>query len=180
MIPKPVSTHSWASPRTPWGRAAGGFGPPAAAGRRTARLRGPAAARGPAGLGGRRTRDGRRRRRRRHRARRTLPSKGADALGSARRTVKSQVVLSAALCCAGRLDTAREVADAAFAETARFGLIPLRWALGCLLADIGSTTHSAPQVAAIRDDAAGYSATRRRRVVASLSRFTPSRSLVFI
>lgn len=78
----------------------------------------------------------------------------ADALGSARHTVKSQVVLSAALCCAGCLDTAREVADAAFAETARFGLIPLRWALGCLLADIGSTTHSAPQVAAIRDDAA--------------------------
>lgn len=78
----------------------------------------------------------------------------ADTLGSARHTVKSQVVLSAALCCAGRLDTARDIADAAFAETARFGLIPLRWALGCLLADIGSTTHSAPQVAAIRDDAA--------------------------
>ena len=78
----------------------------------------------------------------------------ADTLGSARHTVKSQVVLSAALCCAGRLDTAREVADAAFAETARFGLIPLRWALGCLLADIGSTTHSAPHVAAVRDAAA--------------------------
>jgi hypothetical protein len=78
----------------------------------------------------------------------------ADTLGSARHTVKSQVVLSAALCCAGRLDAAREVADAAFAETDRFGLIPLRWALGCLLADIGSTTHSAPQVAAIRDAAA--------------------------
>lgn len=78
----------------------------------------------------------------------------ADTLGSARHTVKSQVVLSAALCCAGRLDAAREVADAAFAETDRFGLIPLRWALGCLLADIGSTSHSASQVVAIRDAAA--------------------------
>lgn len=78
----------------------------------------------------------------------------ADTLGSTRHTVKSQVVLSAALCCAGRLDDARDVADAAFAETARFGLIPLRWALGCLLADIGSTTHSGPQVVVIRDAAA--------------------------
>lgn len=78
----------------------------------------------------------------------------ADTLGSTRHCVKSQVVLSAALCCAGRLDAARETADAAFAETDRFGLIPLRWALGCLLADIGSTTHSAQQVSAIRDSAA--------------------------
>lgn len=78
----------------------------------------------------------------------------ADTLGSARHIVKSHVVLAAALCCAGRLDASREVADAAFAETARFALIPLRWALACLLADIGSTTHSAPQVAAARDVAA--------------------------
>lgn len=78
----------------------------------------------------------------------------ADTLGSARHSVKSQVVLSAALCCAGRLEAARETADAAFAATAEFGLVPLRWALGCLLADIGSTTHSAAQVAVIRDDAA--------------------------
>jgi hypothetical protein len=78
----------------------------------------------------------------------------ADTLGSARHTVKSQVVLSAALCCAGRLDDARRVADAAFAATGQFGLVPLRWALGCLLADIGSTTHSAQQVGAIRDEAA--------------------------
>ena len=68
--------------------------------------------------------------------------------------MKSQVVLSAALCCAGRLDESREVADTAFAETAAFGLIPLRWALGCLLADIGSSRHSAQQVAVIRDEAA--------------------------
>lgn len=78
----------------------------------------------------------------------------ADTLGSIRHAIKSQVVLSAALCCAGRLDDARKIADAAFAETARSGLVPLRWALGCLLADIGSTTHSAQQVVAIRDAAA--------------------------
>lgn len=78
----------------------------------------------------------------------------AERLGSARHRVKSQVVLSAALCCAGRLDDSREVADTAFAETAEFGLVPLRWALGCLLADIGSTGHSAQQVADIRDAAA--------------------------
>ena len=78
----------------------------------------------------------------------------ADTLGSTRHSVKSQVVLSAALCCAGRLDAARDIADAAFADAAGFGLIPLRWALACLLADIGSTTHSAQQVVAIRDAAA--------------------------
>jgi hypothetical protein len=78
----------------------------------------------------------------------------ADTLGSTRHALKSQVVLSAALCCAGRLDDARRFADAAFAATARSGLVPLRWALGCLLADIGSTTHSAQQVVAIRDAAA--------------------------
>ncbi|MGK2870212.1 MAG: hypothetical protein ACSLFA_26930 [Mycobacterium sp.] len=78
----------------------------------------------------------------------------ADALGSTRHRVKSQVVLSAALCCVGRLDDSREIADAAFAATQQSGLVPLRWALGCLLADIGSTTHSAQQVVAIRDAAA--------------------------
>ncbi|MGB5111828.1 MAG: hypothetical protein WBO08_09575 [Mycobacterium sp.] len=78
----------------------------------------------------------------------------AGTLGSTRHAVKSQVVLSAALCCAGRLDDARQIADATFAATARSGLVPLRWALGCLLADIGSTRHSAQQVAAIRDAAA--------------------------
>ncbi len=78
----------------------------------------------------------------------------AEALASIRHRVKSQVVLSAALCCAGRLDDAREVADTAFDATAEYGLIPLRWALGCLLSDIGSTRHSVQHVAAIRDEAA--------------------------
>jgi hypothetical protein len=39
-------------------------------------------------------------------------------------------------------------------------MIPLRWALACLLADIGSASYSAPQIAAIRDESAD---TVRRR-----------------
>ncbi|WP_304114947.1 hypothetical protein [Mycolicibacterium bacteremicum] len=84
----------------------------------------------------------------------------SDTLGSARHRVKSSVVLSAALCCAGDLPGSRTVADAALARTEEFGLVPLRWALGCLLADIGSDTHSAAAVVAIRDEAAD---TVRRR-----------------
>lgn len=77
----------------------------------------------------------------------------AGATGSPRHTVKSAVVLAAALCCDGRLDQARRVADAAMADTDRYGLVPLRWALGCLLADIGSTVHSTTHLAAVRDAA---------------------------
>ncbi|MCV7431652.1 hypothetical protein [Mycolicibacterium bacteremicum] len=84
----------------------------------------------------------------------------SDTLGSARHRVKSSVVLSAALCCAGDLPGSRTVADAALAMTEEFGLVPLRWALGCLLADIGSDTHPAAAVVAIRDEAAD---TVRRR-----------------
>lgn len=84
----------------------------------------------------------------------------ADTLGSARHTVKSHVVLSAALCCVGNIDRSRRVADAALADTAEFGLVPLRWALGCLLADIGSGAHQTVEMVAIRDDAAD---TVRRR-----------------
>lgn len=78
----------------------------------------------------------------------------ADTLGSLRHRVKSQVVLAAALCCAGELQRSRHVADAAFAVTAQFGLVPLHWALGCLLADIGSEGFSPAAVAAARDEAA--------------------------
>lgn len=79
---------------------------------------------------------------------------------SARHSVKSDVVLAAALCSAGELDRAREVADAALAATEKFGMVPLRWALACLLADIGSTAQSSAQVRAIRDASAD---TVRRR-----------------
>ncbi|MEE6165030.1 MULTISPECIES: hypothetical protein [unclassified Mycolicibacterium] len=79
---------------------------------------------------------------------------------SARHAVKSDVVLAAALCSAGQPDRARVVADAALAATDKLGLVPLRWALACLLADIGSAAHSPAHVGAIRDVSAD---TVRRR-----------------
>jgi hypothetical protein len=78
----------------------------------------------------------------------------AAALGSARHSVKSDVVRAAALCCAGDLDSSRRVADSALSVTERLGMIPLRWALASLLAGIGSVTRSEVEVAAIRDESA--------------------------
>ncbi len=78
----------------------------------------------------------------------------AARLGSARHAVKSDVILAAALCSAGELERSRRVADAALEATARLRLIPLRWALACLLADIGSATHSAAQIVNVRDGCA--------------------------
>ena len=75
--------------------------------------------------------------------------------GSARHRVKSDVVLAAALCSAGRTERARAVADAALDDTGRLGLIPLRWALACLLIDIGSVTFEAQEMREIRDICAG-------------------------
>lgn len=75
-------------------------------------------------------------------------------LGSPRHAVKTDVVYSAALCSAGRFDESRQVADAALGHTQQFGLVPLTWALGCLLSDIGSAEHSPEAMAQIRDDAA--------------------------
>ena len=84
----------------------------------------------------------------------------AAALGSTRHSVKSDVVLAAALCSDGRLDRSRNVADAALDTTQRLGFVPLNWALACLLGDIGSGNHSAAQVVGIRDESAD---TVRRR-----------------
>ena len=84
----------------------------------------------------------------------------AAAFGSARHAVKSDVILSAALCSAGEIDRSRMVADAALDAAGRLGIIPLRWALACLLADIGSAHHSTAQVLRIRNECA---ATVRRR-----------------
>jgi hypothetical protein len=78
-----------------------------------------------------------------------------DSMGSARHRLKSDVVLAAALCSAGSADRARAVAEAAFDETGRLGLIPLRWALACLLIDIGSVTFGAQEMREIRDICAG-------------------------
>jgi hypothetical protein len=84
----------------------------------------------------------------------------ADAFGSARHRVKSQVVLAAALCCDGRLDRSRAVADAALDAAQQHGLVPLSWALACLLDEIGSGNHSTAKVVGIRDVSAD---TVRRR-----------------
>lgn len=73
---------------------------------------------------------------------------------SPRHRAKSQIVLAAALCTNADVDEARTVADAALADTQRWGLLPLRWAVASLLTAIGSDTHSTPQVSAIRDEAA--------------------------
>jgi hypothetical protein len=83
----------------------------------------------------------------------------AATLGSARHTVKSDVVLAAALCSVGDIDRSRVVADAALDAAGGLGIVPLRWALACLLADIGSARHSA-DVLRIRNECA---ATVRRR-----------------
>jgi len=80
---------------------------------------------------------------------------GAMAVASARHRAKSEVVLAAALCSAGVTERARAVAEAALDTTGRLGLIPLRWALSCLLIDIGSVTFSAQQLYEIRDVCAG-------------------------
>ena len=84
----------------------------------------------------------------------------AAALGSARHTLKSAVVRAAALSSAGEIDASRRLADAALQDADRLGIIPLRWALACLLADIGSATHTAADVLRIRNECA---ATVRRR-----------------
>jgi hypothetical protein len=73
---------------------------------------------------------------------------------SERHRVKSQLVLAAALCSAGDLDHARTVGDAAFGAAGQLELVPLRWALACLLIDIGSTTHPADELQALRDSSA--------------------------
>lgn len=73
-----------------------------------------------------------------------------------RHRLKSDVVLAAALCCAGDLAASRELADAALVETEASRLVPLRWALACLLAGIGSSAHSPVEIARIRDRSADF------------------------
>ncbi|MGV9803880.1 hypothetical protein ACWDTP_38145, partial [Mycobacterium sp. NPDC003449] len=84
----------------------------------------------------------------------------AAGYGSTRHAVKSDVVHAAALCSHGQLDAARAVADAALPASEKSGLVPLRWALACLLADIGSAAHEAAEIGEIRDVSAE---TVRRR-----------------
>ena len=70
-----------------------------------------------------------------------------------RHRVKSDVVLAAAFCSAGDLDSARDTGAAALASTAGYGLIPLHWAVACLLADIGTPVQGPDSIAAARDSA---------------------------
>lgn len=79
----------------------------------------------------------------------------AMAVSSVRHRVKSDVVLAAALCSAGRVERARAVAETALDATGRSDLIPLRWALACLLIDIESVTFSTQKLREIRDICAG-------------------------
>lgn len=74
----------------------------------------------------------------------------AAALGSTRHAVKSSVVHAAALCCAGVHDAARGVADTALDRAREAGLVPLTWALACLLGDIGSAAHTAAEIVDLR------------------------------
>jgi len=74
----------------------------------------------------------------------------AAQLGSVRHAVKSDVVLAAAFCSAGFAERSRQIADAAVEATERHGLVPLTWALACLLGDIGSDSRSPDAIAALR------------------------------
>lgn len=78
----------------------------------------------------------------------------ATSLGSARHSVKSNVVQAAALCSAGRYDDSRVVADRTLRAARDLGLVPLVWALSCLLGDIGSGEFDTAAIAGIRDRAA--------------------------
>ena len=73
---------------------------------------------------------------------------------SVRHRVKSNVVMAAALCCAGRLEQARTLADTALSETEHYGLIPLRWAVASLLIGIGGDSQTPAEVQDIRDGTA--------------------------
>ena len=74
--------------------------------------------------------------------------------GAARHRAKSEVVLAAALCSTGALRRAREVAEGALELTGRLRLVPLRWALACLLVDLADTQDRAEELRSLRDDCA--------------------------
>lgn len=81
----------------------------------------------------------------------------AEATGGLRRhRVKSDVVLAAALCTSGDVAASRVVADAALIDSSRHGLVPLQWAIACLLSDLGSESHGPADIAAIRDRSAQW------------------------
>ena len=75
---------------------------------------------------------------------------------SARHRAKSDVVLAAALCSAGALEKAGAVGDAALDLTGRLGLVPLRWAVACLLVDVESSMRASQELRDIRDACAQW------------------------
>lgn len=83
-----------------------------------------------------------------------LAASAAPALG--RHRVKSEVVLAAALCCAGELDAARRTAEAVLADPGAIRLVPLRWAVCCLLTDLGGIRYTPEQVGEIRESSAAF------------------------
>jgi hypothetical protein len=83
-----------------------------------------------------------------------LAATTVDGSVSARHCAKSDVVLAAALCSAGAVDRARTVGEVTLELTGRLGLVPLRWAMACLLVDIGSSTRPITELCDIRDECA--------------------------
>lgn len=73
-----------------------------------------------------------------------------------RHRIKSEVVLAAALCCAGDVPGSRRVADPALSDAENCGLVPLCWALACLLTDVGSAQRSPAEIAEIRARSATF------------------------
>jgi hypothetical protein len=62
--------------------------------------------------------------------------------------------MAAALCSAGAVDRARTLGAATLELTGRLSLVPLRWAVACLLVDIGSPSRPIAELRDIRDDCA--------------------------
>ena len=60
------------------------------------------------------------------------------------------------MCSAGDLTGSRAVADAALADTEAYDLVPLRWALACLLSDIGGISRTPADIAQVRDRSAQF------------------------
>ena len=73
-----------------------------------------------------------------------------------RHRIKSDVILAAALCCAGDVAGSRKLADTALAATSEYALMPLHWAVAGLLADIGSAVQSPSDIEAARDLGAAF------------------------
>jgi hypothetical protein len=86
-----------------------------------------------------------------------LAATTVDGSVSARHCAKSAVVLAAALCSDGAVDRARSVGEVTLELTGRLGLVPLRWAVACLLVDLvdtGSLTRPIAELCDIRDECA--------------------------